>query len=132
MPRQSSYIIEGVTTFKGSATAGLKVWLWDMTKGKQAFTLQNTDFVYTNSAGEYNINLANVSISQNFTYENGDRIRVSVTAPDKNIFTWTDIIINVQEGYTTVSDIALTDKSGLVDGIKGEPNPPVVEGRTGR
>ena len=132
MARQLPYTIEGTITFKGSATAGLMVWVWDKTKIKSMGNmLQNTTFVKTDTSGDYNICLSDVARTQSFTFADADKLRVYAMGIDHDILTFSDVTVSMKAGYNTVN-FALTDKSALVDGLKSEPTTLANETRAAR
>lgn len=108
-----------VTVARGyGATAanleGARVWAWDMTEGTIATAIgtekENINITCTNSAGQYIIDLANITSA----YANGDTVRVYVEAED--ILTWTDHTVSTTVGAGTVN-FTLSRRSGLKDGL---------------
>lgn len=108
---QDPYQIRGIVTLNGSNYQGASVWAQDITEGTFTHRKKNVSLVFTNAAGEFIINLANITSA----WADGDKVRVYVKAGE--IFTWVDVGVFISRGYTTCN-FALTRKSRLVDGAR--------------
>lgn len=120
MPIQTPYPIYGYVKLNerasgadvNTAQRGALVWAQDITEGTFKYRKKDVSLVYTNNAGEYIINVANITSS----YSTGDKIRIYVKLGDR--YTYADVTIHTQTGITN-QDFNFTHKSELNDGLKG-------------
>lgn len=129
MARQLPYSILGRVTVNSTNFEGATVLLWDMTKvNSEPVNLLNTTFDKTLN-GEYILNLANAAIEGGYTYAHADKVKIQVLTPN-GIYSSQIITTDTIAGFNIVN-FTLTKKSGLVDGIKGEPDAPGSDARSG-
>ena len=111
---QSPFVISGTVTLNGSNYHGAQVWVRDMTEGTISEPVEDVTYIYTNSQGQYIIDMANNTSA----YADGDTVRVFCKIGD--MILWHDVTLNLTEGALT-RNFAFTRKSGLSDGLKGSP-----------
>ena len=119
MPRtqakQAPYAIRGSVTVNGSAYQGAEVWIRDTTEGTMPAPVDDYTRVWTNSSGQYLINLAQSTQA----YGTTDAVRVYCKIGDN--VTYSDISsIHIQSGASVVN-FTYVVKSGKVDGCKSSP-----------
>jgi len=110
--KQSPYTIRGTVTVNSSNYEGARIFIRDMTEGTTPSPVDEYTQVYTNSSGQYLINLAQSTAA----YSNGDVIKVYCQVG--NIIDVATITVDTRSGEHVVN-FAITRRSGLTDGLKG-------------
>jgi len=95
-----------------TAQRGALVWAQDITEGTFKYREKDVSLVYTNTEGEYIIDIANITSA----YANGDTVRIYVKVGDMK--TYEDITLATAVGVS-VLNITFPNKSELTDGLKG-------------
>jgi len=114
--KQAPFVIRGTVTVDGSVYQGAEVYVRDTSEGTMPAPVDDYTRVWTNSSGQYLINLAQSTQA----YSNGDTVRVYCRIPKIDKVQYSDITIRTQEGSYTVN-FTVTRYSGLVDGCKPSP-----------
>jgi len=110
---QQPFAIWGLVKVGGSVVQGAKVSLVNLDDGTghMPVPVENVNMFYTNGAGEYLIDLANITTA----YAHNDTVRVMCEV--EGITDYSDVNIHDTEGHKEVN-FTLTRLSSLEDGIK--------------
>lgn len=90
---------------------GARIWAQDITEGTHQHREETVSFHYTNSKGEYIMNVAEITSN----YADNDTVRVYCKWGD--MVTFKDVRIAITTGFVECN-FELTRKSRLLDGLK--------------
>jgi len=105
------YGIAGTVTLDGTAVVGGKIWARSLGYHVNMDTVKNITYFYTDGAGHYLIDVANIASA----VTNADTVRVYCEVDE--IATFADVTIDTTKGGVT-QNFTLVAKSGFTDGLK--------------
>ena len=114
--KQAPYIVRGTVTLNGTAYQGAEVWVRDTTEGTMPAPVDDFTRVWTNSSGQYLINLAQSTQA----YAQSDKIRIYCNIPKVDKVQYSDVTVDKTGGAATVN-FTVVNYTGNVDGVKPSP-----------